>query len=372
MTELAEQEERVGLLVPPSYAPVEAIPRKPTLREIMVEWVDAVAFWRDGTRLLPAFYAAYHLATFGIFVFFFITRPSISGVLAIMAISSGIATLYNTVWYHRYCSHRAFKFRSLRWTRLFLWTNPVCFREECYVIPHRVHHWSSDEPGDPYGPHLGWLGSYLATESQQKFNRNISRAEYDRFAKSLEHIGFPRNSYEQFQRTGSVENLWHYAARTVFVNLLWPAAAFAVAGWTGALAWFSGVFLYTFLVRDFNYRGHGGLLGTQPKGIPLNQVFYGLVAGEWHENHHNHPRLARSGLAWWQMDIPYCIIKAMSLCRIVTHYNSSPGRSAEAGPAAQNPAAQVLQGPLRLWRTCPLPVSPDSRKVLSSEDLSRQ
>src|SRR5438552_13205 len=187
---------RHGLLIAPTYGYGEPFPRRPALRELCVEWIDAVAFWRDRSRLLPAQYAAYHLATFGIFILFFTKFFSLTAVLAVMATAFFIATVYNTVWYHRYCTHRAFKFRSLWLARLFLWTNPVCFREESYVIPHRIHHSKPDEAGDPYGPHLGWLGSYLATESQQKLNRELSPQEYERLAKSLEHIGFPKNSYE--------------------------------------------------------------------------------------------------------------------------------------------------------------------------------
>ena len=194
------------------------------------------------------------------------------------------------------------------------------------MIPHRLHHSKTDEAGDPYGPHLGWLGSYLATECQQKLNRDLSRQEYERLAKSLEHIGFPKNSYEKFQRTGSVETVAHYASRSVFANLFWTSLAYVLGGWWGVQAWIAGVFLYTFLVRDFNYRGHGGFFGTQREGTPLNQVFYGLIAGEWHENHHAHPRSARAGLAWWQLDVPFWIIKAMAGCGVVRQYHSVPVR----------------------------------------------
>jgi len=233
-----------------------------------------------------------------------------------------IGTVYNTVWFHRYCSHQAYQFRSLWFARLFLWSNPICFREESYVIPHRIHHSKSDEPGDPYGPHLGWLGSYLATETQQKTNVNITETEHERLAKSLEHCGFLKNSYAQFRKTGSVENVWHYGARVVVASLAWPALAFLIAGWMGVLVWISSVFLFTFIVRDFNYRGHSSLVGTDRHGSPVNQAFYGIIAGEWHENHHQHPRLARSGLTWWQVDVPFWIIKLMKTCGIVTKYNN--------------------------------------------------
>jgi stearoyl-CoA desaturase (delta-9 desaturase) len=311
-----------GLVLPPTYGYGEVPPRKPTLHEVFREWIDAVAFWREPARLLPAAYAIYHLLTFIVFVVFFVRYFSIVNVLVVIAIASGIATIYNTIWYHRYCSHRAFKFRNLWLARVFLWTNPVCFREESYVIPHRIHHSKSDEAGDPYGPHLGWLGSYLATESQQKVNLEISRREFDRLSRSLEHVGFLHNSYEQYQRIGSVEKIWHYAARVLVAHLFWCSLAYVVAGGPGVLGWISGVFLYTFIVRDFNYRGHAGPFFTAIKGTPINQLFYGYIAGEWHENHHAHPRLARSGLRWWQLDIPYILIWVMKGCGLIIECNT--------------------------------------------------
>jgi len=82
------------------------------------------------------------------------------------------------------------------------------------------------------------------------------------------------------------------------------------------------VFLFTFAVRDFNFRGHSNLTGAPRPGEPVNQVLYGLFAGEWHENHHDYPRLARSGLRWWQIDVPYYAICAMKLSGVVSEYNS--------------------------------------------------
>src|SRR6516164_2896593 len=317
-------QSKSGLLLEPTFGYGNTFPRRPTLQEVWVEWVDAVSFWRHPSRRLPAFYAAYHFATLIVFLLFLIKFPFLSSIIAVLAVTAIIATVYNTVWYHRYCTHRAFKFRNLWFARLFLWLNPVCFREESYVIPHRVHHSKSDQVGDPYGPHLGWLGSYLATESQQKVNRNLSRRDYDRLSKSLDHIGFVKSTYEQFQRFGSVENVRHYLARVIVANLFWTSFAYGFAGLQGVLGWLSGVFFYSFLVRDFNYRGHGGLFGNSHPRIPLNHVFYGLLAGEWHENHHAYPRSAKSGIAWWQLDVPYWIIRLLALCGAVVHVNGQP------------------------------------------------
>ncbi len=336
MSNESSPQVKAGWLAKPTYGHVGPSPQRPTLKEVLVEWFDSISFWKDSTRLPAALYVAYHAATFVVFVYFLIHYFSILAFVSVVGIAVFIGTVYNTVWYHRYCSHQAFKFRSVWFARFFLWTNPVSFREESYVIPHRVHHWNTDEPGDPYGPHLGWLGSYLATETQQKMNRDVSEAEFERLARSLSHIGLVQNSYAQFRRTGSVENIWVYAARALVANLVWSALGYAVAGWAGVLAWISGNFLLTAVLRDFNFRGHASFFGTNKHGMPVNQVIYGIIAGEWHENHHEHPRLAQSGLVWWQLDVPYMIIRLMKLCGVVTQYNSLAGEEAKTGKL--NPA----------------------------------
>ncbi len=332
---------RRGLLAEPTYGWGEIAPRKPTIREVFVEWFDAINFIKDPAKTLTAAFTAFHIATFGVFIYFFANYFSIKHVALVMGLSAVIATIYNTVWYHRYCTHRAYKFRNRHWTKLFLWSNPVCFREESYVIPHHVHHSKEDRPGDPYGPHLGWLGSYLASESSAKTNLNINRSDYERLSRGLSHIGFPANTYEDFQRTGSVEKAWHYLARCVVANLFWATLAYLIGGKVAVLTWYSGIFLYTFFVRDFNYRGHGGFLFKATKGHAANQLFYGLIGGEWHENHHANPRLAHSGFAWWQLDIPFYLIKLMQWSGMVDEVNTLQGTARTRRPRFEtevNPA----------------------------------
>ena len=317
---------RQGLLEEPTYGWGSGSPDKPTFREILIEWFDSINFVANRSRLLTAIFTAFHMATFAGFLYFLARHFTLESGAIVGGIAVVIATLYNTVWYHRYCTHRAYRFSRLSWTRLFLWTNPVCFREESYVIPHHVHHAKADKPGDPYGPHLGWIGSYLATESSAKTNLDIDRNDYERLSRGLKHIGFPLNSYAQFQRSGSVEKEGHWLARALFANLLWASLAFVIGGGVGVLVWYSGVFVYTYLVRDFNYRGHCGFPFWSNRGRAANKLFYGIVSGEWHENHHANPRLAYSGLRWWQLDVPYLIIRAMSFCGIVRQVNTLKGK----------------------------------------------
>jgi fatty-acid desaturase len=313
---------RRGLLAEPTYGWGETVPRQPSFREIMVEWIDAVNFFQNRTRLLIAVFPSFHFATGIVFLFWAIYHFSIVNLALVFACTVFLSLVYTTLWNHRYCTHRAFKFRHPGWTNLFLWTNPMFFREESWVIPHHVHHSRSDRIGDPYGPHLGRLGSYLAYDSSAKTNLDISRSDYERLARSLQHIGFRQNSFEQFQRTGSVECEWYFVTRAAFATLFWCLLAYLVGGNVGVLVWLSSVFLFAFGVRDFAYRGHSGFFVKAMKGHSQNQFITGLLTGEWHDNHHEHPRLAHAGLAWWQVDIPFWMIRAMAWCGIIGEINT--------------------------------------------------
>ena len=100
------------LLLAPTYGYGEVSPRKPTLREVWGELIDSIAFWRDSSRLLPALVAAYHLVAFAAFVLFLARFFSVSSLAIVLVVSNAIGIVYNTVWYHRYCAHRAFRFRN--------------------------------------------------------------------------------------------------------------------------------------------------------------------------------------------------------------------------------------------------------------------
>ncbi|MGE5218383.1 MAG: hypothetical protein ACM3SP_15420 [Chloroflexota bacterium] len=273
-------------------------------------------------------YSVFHIVTFFCFVVFILWHASLATVLFVVGTVNILGTIYNTIWYHRFCSHASMKLRRDQYTKFFLWSNPLLLREECYAIPHRIHHQRAEKPGDPYGPHLGWLGSYLAAESSQKINTSISEKEYNSLIQSLKHIPIPVNSYEDFLKTASVENPLHYFLRTLLSQVLWALVIFVVGGHSYLLAWYSAIFSTTFLMRDFNWRGHGGnfrhhkIKGWEfdTKTFALNQRFYGYLAGEWHDNHHKYPFSANNGFLPGQIDIAFQIVKLLHRLGIVESY----------------------------------------------------
>ncbi|MBI3252915.1 MAG: fatty acid desaturase [Candidatus Omnitrophica bacterium] len=294
-------------------------PYVPTLGEVIVEWLDAINFIKYPTRCLAALSLLFHGMTFILLIVYFakfISKPSLIFMIASIYF---LGNIYNTVWYHRYCSHAAYSFKRAWCPQFFLWTNPFFFREESYAIPHFIHHQRTEKPGDPYGPHLGWLGSYLASESQQKMNTNITRDQYDLLKAKVKHIGIILNSYPEFKRTGSVEKVAFFILRSIFAQVLYVLVFYALGGIPFVLAWYAAVFIIFFLIRDFNWRGHGGNFRKKKKAgwefdtnsYALNQHFYGYLASEWHDNHHRYPASANNGFLPGQTDVAFAFIKLL-------------------------------------------------------------
>ncbi|MCA1612963.1 MAG: hypothetical protein LC800_02175, partial [Acidobacteria bacterium] len=72
-----------------------------------------------------------------------------------------------------------------------------------------------------------------------------------------------------------------------------------------------------------------------------------LTWGEgWHNNHHAHPRAARHGLTWYEIDFNWYGIRALQLVGLATDIKLiSPAtiREAAAAAAATQPEAQGLR-----------------------------
>lgn len=332
-----------SLLVEPTYGHrgPDGGPYHPSVREVLREWLDAMDGFRHPARRLPAAFFLFHVAT-GLVGTLSIVNFTWDGLVFGLVAGLSVSVLYHTLWYHRYCSHASFAFTSPLFTRALLWTNPIGFREEMYAIPHRIHHERSDQAGDPYGPHLGWLGSYLATESQQKVDTSIDARRYEVLVRSLRHIGFPANSHAQFQRTGSVERVSHFVARTIFAQALWTAISYAIGGWHYVTVWYAAIFVFTFFMREFPWRGHGGNFRTtkiagwefDERSRSLNSRIFGVLAGEWHDNHHLLPASANCAFLPGQVDIPFQIVRFWRWLGIVDSFYDATETFRQRGYAA--------------------------------------
>lgn len=226
---------------------------------------------------------------------------------------------HGTLYLHRYSTHRAFQFSNRIW--LFLVRNMVIkiIPEEVYVISHHVHHRFSEQPGDPYNVNAGWLYCFLADVNHQLIARDLSEKDYLRVAKLIEHTGVHLNSYPQYQKWGSICHPAYTILHFVLNWIFWYNAFYLLGGHALATGLFGISGVWAFGVRTFNFDGHGRGIDKRQDGIDfhrkdfsINQTWPGLVAGEWHNNHHLYPNGARSGFLPYQLDLPWLFIKGCS------------------------------------------------------------
>ncbi len=265
------------------------------------------------------------------FLFLFVFKCfSITGLVLAFFYSMIVMGSHGTIWHHRYCTHRAYKFRNNFWRFFTQNLTLKIIPEEIYAISHHVHHALSDQPGDPYNAQGGFLYCFLADVNHQPIARNMSEKDYVRCIKLMDHTGITPNTYAQYQKWGTIAN----PTRTIIGIILnwsfWFAVFYLIGGFALVCALFGAAGFWAVGVRTFNYEGHGKGKDKRREGVDynredmsINQIWPGFVAGEWHNNHHLFPKSARSGFKPYQVDTAWYYIKFMSMIGAVSFYNDS-------------------------------------------------
>jgi stearoyl-CoA desaturase (delta-9 desaturase) len=220
--------------------------------------------------------------------------------------------------YHRYFAHRTYKTsRVFQFILAFLAQSTAQKGALWWAAHHRSHHLLSDQPGDLHSPvqdgfwysHFGWL-----------FN-NTSDTDYSRIP--------DLNRYPELRFL----NRYH---------LLPPIAlgvgTFLLFGWSGLCV---GFFLSTVLTwhATFTINSLSHVFGKRRFSTTDDSRNNWLLAivtfGEgWHNNHHRFSSSARQGFYWYEYDITYYILKALSVFGIVWDLRPVPQSILEEGRAS--------------------------------------
>ncbi len=196
-----------------------------------------------------------------------------------------------------------------------------------YVVSHYVHHFLSEKPGDPYNVHGGWLYCFLADAIHQPIRKDLSEADYFKVTAMMNHTGVRLNSYAQYLKWGSVCHplftTIEFAANWSF----WFGVFYLIGGLPLAITVFGSCAVWGIGIRTFNYDGHGGGKDKRKEGIDfdktnlsINQLWPGLVTGEWHNNHHLYPNGARAGFQPYQLDYAWYFIRLYYWLGGITSY----------------------------------------------------
>jgi stearoyl-CoA desaturase (delta-9 desaturase) len=199
--------------------------------------------------------------------------------------------------YHRYFSHRSYKLnRFWQFMMAFLAQTSGQKGVLWWAAHHRDHHLHSDRKTDLHSPvHEGFWWSHLGW---------ILSDEYD-------HYDPKRIS--DFSRYPELRFLNHYH---LLPTVIYAAAIWLIGGWE-AFVWgyvFATVLLYhgTFLINSLTH-----IWGTRRFATPdesrNNFVLSIVTLGEgWHNNHHHYMSSVRQGIRWWEIDVTYYVIVALS------------------------------------------------------------
>lgn len=245
-----------------------------------------------------------HLAVFGVF------WTGISWTSFGVAVALYVIRMWAiTAGFHRYFSHRTYKTsRVMQFLMAFLAQSSAQRGAIWWAAVHRHHHLHSDTEEDVHSPvhdgfwmsHVGWI-----------FRPRSSNADYS-----------------------SVKDLTRYP-ELVFLDRfhLIPAILLAVSlflwgGWEMLVVGFfwSTVATYhgTFFINSLAH-----VVGSQryvTGDRSRNNWWLAIITlGEgWHNNHHHYQSATAQGWRWYEIDISYYIVKAMSWTGLVWDLRDPP------------------------------------------------
>jgi stearoyl-CoA desaturase (Delta-9 desaturase) len=245
-----------------------------------------------------------HLACLGV-LWTGVTWPAVAiGVtlywLRIFAIGAG---------YHRYFSHRAYATGRVFQFILALGAQSTAQKSVLWwTAQHRHHHLHSDTERDLHSPrqrgfwysHVGWI--FARRQDSLDLTKVADFAKYP-------------------------ELMWLHRFEQVPAVTL-AVLAFLLAGWSGLVVGFFcstvAVFHATFCINSLAHV-HGRKRYVTGDDSRNNWLLAFFTMGEgWHNNHHAYQSSVRQGFRWWEIDLTYYALKALSFAGVVWDLKTPP------------------------------------------------
>jgi stearoyl-CoA desaturase (Delta-9 desaturase) len=227
-----------------------------------------------------------------------------------------------TAFYHRYFSHRSYRTsRIMQFLFAVLGNSSMQRGPLWWAATHRHHHSHSDEETDKHSPrqhgfmgsHLGWLWhsenfptDYSLIPDLAKFPELVFLNKRDYVVPLLMGIGLW--SLGSYLQTHAPE-----LGTSGFQLFVW--------GWfISTTILLHGTLFINSLAHVFGSRRF------QTGDDSRNSFLLSLITlGEgWHNNHHRYAHSARQGFYWWEIDISYYLLRAMSCLGLVWDLRQVP------------------------------------------------
>ena len=227
-----------------------------------------------------------------------------------------------TGFYHRYFAHRTFRApRVVQFVFAVIGASCVQRGPLWWAAHHRTHHRHTDTALDPHSPrvhgffwsHVGWF-----------LTRRGFRTDWARIPDLAK---FPELRW--LDRYDTAIPVLLAVALYAFGALLQQVAPQLGTSGGQMLVWgffISTVVLFHATVTINSLAHRYGSRRFQTNDDSRNNLWLALITfGEgWHNNHHFFPGSARQGFRWWEVDVTWYVLKAMSLVGLVRDLKPVP------------------------------------------------
>ncbi|MDF1586753.1 acyl-CoA desaturase [Marinimicrococcus flavescens] len=244
--------------------------------------------------------------------------------VAVLLASFAVQVVGITLGYHRLLAHASFKtFRPVRFVLALCGVLACQNGPLWWVGHHRHHHRHADTEEDVHSPresffwsHMGWLFSPDCIAVRRELVRDLARLPEMRF---LERGFYPL--------------VLAYAGLLFLLGEGWraldPATAASGMQFVVAGSIISTVLAYHAIWSANSVCHRFGSRRFATRDGSRNNLWVAIVTfGDgWHHNHHYCPWSARHGFRWWEIDLNYLLLRALSRLGLVWDIRLPPPRA---------------------------------------------
>jgi stearoyl-CoA desaturase (delta-9 desaturase) len=220
-----------------------------------------------------------------------------------------------TAFYHRLFAHRTFRTsRTMQFVFAILGNTAMQRGPLWWAAHHRYHHRHSDTPEDVHSPihggfwrsHIGWIFCRRNTRTDEAFVKDLMRYP--------ELVLLNKFDWVVPLLTAAAMYMLGYWLATAAPHYGADAKQILVWGFViSTVALFHATFTINSLAHIWGRRRY-----ETPDGSRNNLVLSLLTLGEgWHNNHHRFPGRAKQGIAWWEIDITYLLLRVLALLGLI-------------------------------------------------------
>lgn len=228
------------------------------------------------------------------------------GYVLVTLVLTHISIAAVTIYLHRHQAHRALDLHPVtaHFFRFWLWLTTATVTKQ-WVAVHRKHHALVETSEDPHSPQIHGVKKVLS-QGWELYRDEARRQEtLDDYGHGTPDDWLERNVYQRFSIGG------------VALMLVIEMALFGPIGitmWAVQMMW-----IPLLAAGVINGAGHyWGYRNYECADASTNILPWGILIGgeELHNNHHAFASSAKLSSKWWELDIGWCYIRLLALCKL--------------------------------------------------------